>query len=359
MLPSQFKRLIETLRLQLGSIRESVEKHEGAIRDASSATNEQQGKIPGIIASAIQAANEDVPTYEKTQRNKEYRQQDRLVLGTWLAFGAAAIYAAIAAYQGCLMHRTYTEIQRQTQAAALTAYATCINVQISRNSLISLEQSEEDSRRASVASAYQAEASISGQRAYIDATFDHPKIVVGQPIRVPYSLKNIGAAAATHFSFTAAAEFLPKDSQLDFIYNKKQVVGIYWDRFPGGKEYPPRDNQGNASSSIILWAKDGHPAFASQEDVDDFQNGRKTLYVYLKLSYDDVFGKHWLRMCHYSEMVFADKEFPIFNFARHPKCDSYNQSDTEHPLYILPKMPTIPPNPPEVACQKPEDYAPR
>lgn len=118
MLPSQFKRLIETLRSNLGSIQKTLEEQERATRDGSSASGQDQREASRIIASAIsEASDKDVPTYEKTQRDKEYRQQDRLVWATWLAFGAAAVYAGIAAYQSHLMHKTYGQIQLQTGIA--------------------------------------------------------------------------------------------------------------------------------------------------------------------------------------------------------------------------------------------------
>lgn len=115
MLTHQFKRSLETLHSQLSEICKAVEKQESAIRDASETASQQQREIPRIIAAAItQASEKDVPAYEKSQRDKEYRQQGRLILVTFLAFLAAAVYAGIAAKQLCTMNQTLHEMQTQT-----------------------------------------------------------------------------------------------------------------------------------------------------------------------------------------------------------------------------------------------------
>jgi len=121
MLPSQFKRLIETLHSRLSLIHDAVNKQERAIRDTSKSSDEKQEEISGVIAAALQSVGADVPNYEKAQRDKEYKLQ-RLVFWATLGAGcAAAIYAAIAAWQLGTMRSTYQEMQKQTVAAICAA----------------------------------------------------------------------------------------------------------------------------------------------------------------------------------------------------------------------------------------------
>lgn len=104
MLPSQTKAIktwVTMLSGHLSDIRDAVKDNETAIRDASTVASEKSAEIPRVIASAIiSAANKDVTTYEKSQRCKEYRLQQRFLKPAWataiatvLAFLAAAIYA--------------------------------------------------------------------------------------------------------------------------------------------------------------------------------------------------------------------------------------------------------------------------
>jgi hypothetical protein len=135
MLPKQIKALAESLRLELSSIHEEIR----SARDASKIENEKDREIVGVIASTIQAVNANVPDYEKTQRDKEYRLQRRLFWATVGAGAAAAIYAAIAADQAHLMNETYGEIQKQTTAAQFTAKAAQQQAALMRQQLVGSE----------------------------------------------------------------------------------------------------------------------------------------------------------------------------------------------------------------------------
>jgi hypothetical protein len=121
MLPRQFKALVETLRNQLVAIREAIERqtiqksfkeqeHANANRDKASAT--QQREVARIIASAIKTANEEVPAYEKAQRNKEYGQQRKLIWAAWFTFAAAVAYGAVAALQDYLTWKVIKQSER-------------------------------------------------------------------------------------------------------------------------------------------------------------------------------------------------------------------------------------------------------
>jgi hypothetical protein len=119
--PSQIRRLIEALRSGLREIKDAAEKQERAIRDASKTADENEREIPRTIARAIESASYSEGQYESRQRDKEYRQQRVVMMATvataiftFLAFGAAAIYAFIANKQLVKMNATYEEMQKQT-----------------------------------------------------------------------------------------------------------------------------------------------------------------------------------------------------------------------------------------------------
>jgi hypothetical protein len=115
------KALVEMLRAQLSAIREAIERqtaqeslkeqeHPNANREKAYAA--QQREVAGIIASAIKTAHEEVPAYEKTQRDKEYGQQRKLIWAAWFTFAAAITYGGVAAWQGLLMRHTIKQSER-------------------------------------------------------------------------------------------------------------------------------------------------------------------------------------------------------------------------------------------------------
>jgi hypothetical protein len=127
MTPRQFKALVEMLRTELASLRETVQQTASTISDqqiAHQRTQQEEGqKVEREIAGLY------IPPDERRQneanQERRHRQnlgvQKALILGTWLAFVTAAIYAAIAAYQSCQIrqqaiaaHDTLCEIQKQT-----------------------------------------------------------------------------------------------------------------------------------------------------------------------------------------------------------------------------------------------------
>jgi hypothetical protein len=134
MLPSERKSLVQLLRAELSAIQKAIKEQEHAVHAASEAANEERRKIPRAISSI--GVTPDEKTAEKTQRYKEYRQQVHLKWGTWFAFGAAIVYAGVAAYQAGLMNRTYNEIQKQTAAAQSAAKAAQEQATLMRQQLV-------------------------------------------------------------------------------------------------------------------------------------------------------------------------------------------------------------------------------
>jgi hypothetical protein len=105
---------------QLAGIRENVDDHTKTIRSAEE-RKRQRDKI------RQEWLNEILADYKRTELDKtsndkrNYRVQNSLRWATWLAFAAAAVYAAIAAYQLntsnkqlTAMNRTYSQIEKQT-----------------------------------------------------------------------------------------------------------------------------------------------------------------------------------------------------------------------------------------------------
>jgi hypothetical protein len=175
MFPHQFKSLLETfrsigesLRSELSSIKETVKEQERTIRDASNAADQKRRELSGIIASAIESANKDVPSYEKNQRNKEYRQQRRVLRATGitagatvLAFGAAAYYACVAKGQLDQM----IEATKQTKRAA--DIAACALRQNQKQFTDTLEEMRAQTKAQQTASSVASDALHVSERAYI------------------------------------------------------------------------------------------------------------------------------------------------------------------------------------------------
>jgi hypothetical protein len=117
--------LRESIKTGLESIQKFFEdastQHISAMRDGSKTTNETLNEIQTHLAKLTIRVHERAEA--KILRKKEHRQQIWLTWGTWLAFGAAAIYAGIAANQMSIMDSTYREVQKQTVAAQCAAKA--------------------------------------------------------------------------------------------------------------------------------------------------------------------------------------------------------------------------------------------
>ncbi len=144
MFPHQFRRLVELLRTQLGSIQEAVHENASATREAQESENIKWSEIPRVIASSIEVLQNSAAAYaERQQANRQQEllisTQERTARWTRNAAIAAMFYGAIAAGQGVLMWRTYTEIQSQTKAAECTAKAAQDQATLMRQQLVGTE----------------------------------------------------------------------------------------------------------------------------------------------------------------------------------------------------------------------------
>jgi hypothetical protein len=124
LLPRWVKKIVEAVQNESNAVQESFQKYERSERHRNEASEQKQGEIAGVIASAIKTAHEDVPSYEKTQRDKEYRLQKRLFWATVIAAFVAAIYAAIAALQWVALNESLgidETIARESRIQAVAA----------------------------------------------------------------------------------------------------------------------------------------------------------------------------------------------------------------------------------------------
>ncbi|HEX4321206.1 MAG TPA: hypothetical protein VHZ52_09905 [Acidobacteriaceae bacterium] len=133
MLPSQFKRLIESFRAHGVLIQEALNEQGRATRDAAEAADEKWREVPGIIASNILGTAKDKESAEAYHQKSEGQQeslvksQNKLVFWTRLAFIAAGIYAAIAGVQACEMRESTKATQQAVGIATITLGETIRN----------------------------------------------------------------------------------------------------------------------------------------------------------------------------------------------------------------------------------------
>jgi hypothetical protein len=120
MLPSQFKRLMELLRTQFSAVHEAINEQTNARTNEQTTKREDEGEKTRVLRSIAQSV-ETGNNSATTAHQENHRQQGELISAQWWlvwctagAFVAASIYATIAAYQACLMRRTYGEMQTQT-----------------------------------------------------------------------------------------------------------------------------------------------------------------------------------------------------------------------------------------------------
>ncbi len=111
-LTQQFVAAAKWLRDELSRLQNSID----AIRDEYKREHEEhrnQSPQPVVVEAELQIP-EAIERDHGTRDDRAHRQQIWLTVGTWLAFGAAAIYAAIAAYQ---LGETKKVVQQATRAA--------------------------------------------------------------------------------------------------------------------------------------------------------------------------------------------------------------------------------------------------
>jgi hypothetical protein len=277
MLPSQFKRLIEALRAQSGTIEEGFKRQERAIRDTSESSNEKRGEIPGIIISGIKTANKDVPTFEKAQRYKEYRQQSKILCAMWVTAGVTFLAFGAAAYYACIARKQLSALNQQIEHA-------------DRNFRIE-------------------------QRAWIGFSFvpGNLTFTIHKPFLVPTLLINSGRTPAKDVSGRIVVGIIGRGQPIDFSY----APGHAHYEISAGTIFP--NGQFQESFEGIEHGADHAQAILIEKPLlNAILSSEKLVVVHGRITYSDVFGQqHWTTYC---RIVSNPSLIP-------PDCMSYNRTD--------------------------------
>ncbi|HEX4006526.1 MAG TPA: hypothetical protein VHX60_10155 [Acidobacteriaceae bacterium] len=331
-----------------------IDEHSKAARHAEESAQRQNQEVAGVIASAIKAAHEDVPGYEKTQRDKEYRLQKRLFGATLLAAAVAAGYAAIAARQACIMQRTYGEIRAQTAASQQSAYASCLSAQIASRSLGVIEQQQKDSHIAAYSTTFQGVAAINARRSDVDIEVEEFGVGLGHPLELPVYIINRGETPARDVIAILRAEFIPRKGDVDISYPPKSISRTASPVLQKGESLPHHTTEGTNPVVAVRDLRTGDNVMATPQDMRDFGNGDKDLVVFGKISWKDDFGGRERTVCY-----MGYHEYPLERFTiEHPICQNYNKTrDYDDPWKItLDRNDAIPfPVLPQIECEKPTE----
>lgn len=233
------------------------------------------------------------PHKENTNQEKEYRFQRSylkvqigLLIATTLAFIAAAIYALIAYHQLGIMRNA-------TDATKESADATKDAVQVAKDAL-----------KANIDMAHREQRAWVGPTRIVrpeskDATDEPIFIKKGLSARFEIIIVNSGKSPAREVKADKNCFLLPLKDQLVPKYTHPKIsVGVL---------------QPNMSYRLITTIS---PLPTS--DIDSIKNGDKILYVFGKITYEDIFRiPHWTTFCM--------KLIPsLDNFSA---CDTYNDAD--------------------------------
>ena len=337
-MPRWVKQIIQTVHAEGETIQESIKRQEGSSSQAANTCETRQREAVGIIASAIKTAHEDVPIYEKAQRNREFGQSRKMVWAAWFTFGAAFAYGAVATWQGFLMHRTYKEIHSQTRVAMSSEYMSCLNAQAAQRAV-------EQSQALALASIEQATAATESQIGRIAVSSDKPATGIRNRLVAAYHLRNEGGSDATDISMIAVAKMLNMNQIPGFTYDSAHIYKKRLSRLEKGHEYPlPGDNPHNSLvSNTINVIDEGGFVNSNPVILSALARSEKVVLVYGKLTYFDFSGQHKATFC-----------IPLYNAVGSSKsegirqtidpCDAYNNDrDRRQLLYRLSGSPMAAP----------------
>ncbi len=214
--------------------------------------------------------------------------------------------------------------------------------------LSELQRQSANTRDFAVASTYQAIAGAQSESAYIDQTASQPVFSPFKAISVPFQLLNSGKTRAINFRFAANAVLLPRNGDPNFSYPKR-ALRMFTEFLEPGKIVPDNLSQ---PVSILVLNDLGQPIIADNRIISDYQEGRKDILIYERLTYKDVFGvEHWTHYCR-ALMVLPPGEIKR---AYHEACTTYNKADENQVLgarsqQLAPAQPTLP----DVPCPSPK-----
>jgi hypothetical protein len=311
MRPSDLKSLrslLAIIREELASLRKVIEESATAVTNQSiekqKANQKEWEETQKILSRPHHTDENEQAATEANQQRRHWQNfglQGVLVLGTWLAFVAAAIYAGIAARQLSKMSDTYREMRSQT-------YMECLNAQAAQQSLIQVQRNAADSHVATVGVLKQAGAAVEAERAIVSFRYRIPTrndSLAGHLV-IYYFVKNEGKSQAADFTANFKAVLLGENDALTI--SEKDLEPLHLVYIPGGTEFPPKADDPNVkvvSVATPVWDTNEKQVPIGSQEVADFFNGRgKEVEIYGRYQYSDIAGPHKVRFC-----------FPIFFMA--------------------------------------------
>lgn len=334
--PSQFKRLLallqssfELLRSGLREIREAANDQKHAVSLAAQAAEADQREKPGIvfrIVSAIESTNKDVPAYEKSQRDKEYRQQNRLVWAAWFTFGATTAAFIAAGIYACIAKNQLKESERQT-------HLSCINTQI-------LERGFADSHKASIAAYAQAMVALQGQKTFVEADFSLPgNRPYGKPLLALVRVKNSGKSDASNIRFTGWALMgKPNSGATEFRPPNSKSFSIQAAYLRVGSQILPESTgttkEGNPHGMYVpVYDSAGNQVIDTAEIDQDIRTNKQMIYGFYAIHYEDFTARYSRHVCDFQ--LFYGENNTLGASISDKGCSSYNTQEEEQKIPLL------------------------
>lgn len=366
MLPSQFKKLLDTLRSQLSSIQEAINRQTNAKADEQATDRENEREHTRSlrsIAHEIEAGNNSSTAAHRENR----KQQGELISAQWWtvrwtagAFIAASVYALIAVFQGCLMRQTYTEMQNQTKAARQAAYAACVSAQVARQALIEEKSGETATKIEATASAEQAIAATASERALLTVSFPPPdRYPTNKELELKYTIKDDGKSDARNISIRGMAVEVAHNATPPFSYMpKKNIFTERVDTLKAGETFPEQKSAAGYNSiyyAFFAFDESGKRLIYDPDAVRRIVMQHKSdIVVYGGVAYADFSGRHWQHFCRRISFLNAGETESDTNSKDEKRCFYYSQEgDYQRPEPTVnspPKESAIP----EVKCEVPK-----
>ncbi len=296
---------LKALRSELRHFRDGAEardQRKEREREERETERDLQPPPPPVIVNV----QNQIPNTDERQQTRRHNQQLGAlwaqVIVTFLAFLAAAIYAAIASGQ-------LDQLQKSTIAAEQAARASQDSAIIAANTLKEVRAGKEDTDKLIKAATDQAKftntlgaqvkrsadtaqaAMFLDERAwmYLESLSIHTnskKLEVGQPFYVKRVIRNRGRTPAVNVETISETVIIPV---------KKSIFSE-----PSFYTYPPKDTLPIG----VVASGDGRDAdlvvtnYLTQQVYDRIMDDGIQIFVYGKIRYCDIFGKrHWTTWC--------------------------------------------------------------
>jgi len=352
MRPSELKSLrgfLAEIREDIASFRDVFKERSASIANqkiAQQQSNEEEWRKTQEILSRPRRTDPDEQTKSEANLRRRHWQnfgmQGALMLGTWLAFAAAAIYAELAYKQWCTMNNTYVQIQKQTKLAGDAAYDACLNAQAAQATFLQIQKDSIDSHATALAVVKQTEAQIEAAKAIITI---FPKMPSPQDdlktasIDVHYSLRNAGKSSANTVDLKVKAVLL---SDKEVLHISKDKFDSSWGKFFGpGDEVPPKPTTPEEKPAPIFTVvidSAGKAIDRSSPEAKRFFSGtgNEEVFFYGNLDFTDFAGRHKWRFC--VPLHKTDPDIRSLATKNETVCGTYNHVDNRYSA--MPKIDT-------------------